>query len=496
MYTIYAGNKLIYSPTLASHDFVVVDPTQAIEVNKASTLTFLVPSANQRIALLELLTSSGAIPEIKVYDDGQRLFKGRILTNVKDFMKSSLITCEGDLAYLRDVIVRPSWTHTGTPAEYFQYLIGKYNSIVPAGKQFTIGTVTCASSESKERSTDQYIDVMSEITDKLLNQYGGFIRTYCEVVSGVEVSKIDWVTEPGAGNQLIKYGRNLLDLKETQNIGPVYTRIIPLGANQEGTRVTIPGLYITDSTAVAKYGLIEHVETFDDITSAVELEAAGEDALEKGITPEDTLELTAVDMSLVGESNERLTVGKTYRIYSPGHGFTEASQTGRLNRAELKLARYDESRFIFGNAKATITQEAVQTQRAMNQVTKLALESSQEIQELKDKIEEIAGADYIAEVTTAGSWKKREWDSGRVEYYLDGGTITWGTWTASGSVYTSSGDITLPATISSYQAFVTINGSKPLAISCEKTSTKITVHAVGFESSLSTSDVSVIVIKL
>lgn len=489
MYTIVAGDRLIYSPSLTSRDYIVIDPTLHIENNKPSTLAFTVPTENQRYSLLELINVSGRVPEIKVYDGQTRIFRGRLVTNEKDWLKSRTLNCEGELAYLRDVIVRPNWTHTGTVAQYFASIIGHYNDVVETdptdptdpsyvNKKFAVGVCTVTGDEI-ERTTDQYTDVLTELTDKLLNKYGGFLQPRCEIVNGQEVNYLDYLAEPGAGTQTIRYGKNLLDLKETASVAPVYTRIIPLGASEDNVRVTIASvndgkIYLDDATAIAKYGLIEHVETYDEITSPQALKTAGLDTLDS-VQPDNSLELVAVDMKLFGESTDRLTVGKTYRILSAPHGYVESSQSGRLNRAEIKLAKVNESRYYFGNAKATITQEAVSTNRAMSQVTKLALDNSADIDTLRAQIEAISGdiatmANHVTAETDTNGWHIRTWNNGKKDVWATK-AVTMGTWTNGEATAT----LALPSGISS--GVVIITGDQEASYTGSITSGTLTVTA-------------------
>ena len=478
MYSIYAGTNLIYSPSLTSRNYIVIDPTLHIENNKPSTLTFTVPTQNQRYSLLELINVNGRIPEIKVYDGQTRIFRGRLVTNEKNWLKSRTLNVEGELAYLRDVIVRPNWTHTGTVAQYFAYIIGQYNLVAESSKQFVVGSCT-VTGDTIQRSTDQYTDVMTELTDKLLNQYGGYLQPRCEIVNGQEVNYLDYLEEPGAGTQTIRYGRNLLDLKETASVAPVYTRIIPLGASEDSVRLTIASvnegkIYLDNSTAIAKYGLIEHVETYDEITSAQALKTAGQDTLDS-VQPTNTLELMAIDMTLFGEGSDRLTVGKTYRILSAPHGYVESAQAGRLNRAEIKLAKISDSRYYFGNPKATLTQEAVSTNRAMSQVTKLALDNSADIDELRAQIATISGGlteivNYVTAESDSDGWHIRTWNNSKVDAWTTK-SVTMGTWTNGEATAT----ITLPSGISS--GTIIITGDKEASYTGSITGNNLTVTA-------------------
>lgn len=550
MYTIRAGNKLIYSPTLLNQDRVVVDPVLNIEVNKAPTLSFVVPRKNDRQGFLSLLK-----PEVRVYDGDVCIFRGRVLTKEKDFQVSATVDCEGDLAYLRDAVLRIVPEGTKTALAYFEELIGYYNGVVEAERQFSYypADLEFPAGATVEVGTDQYPDIMSEITDKFLNKFGGFISTYTEVKNGTEYRLIKYVQEPdnhpdiygntaSSKKQMIKYGRNLLDFSESADGTPIYTRIIPLGAvpeapeqeepeegeeGEEGEesggeqpeppkpehRLTILGEPLAGIPADARanghdyinapqayidaYGIIEHVETYDEINdSAQRLYNAGKATLDEAIAanPTSNIELTAVDMSFFEGGVNRMVVGRTYRIYFPAHGYTTADKTGRLNRAEIKLDRFDDTRYYFGNAKATLSQEAVSTNHAMDQVTKLAVSNSGDITKLQKQIEKlessIAGIvtpqDYITEegALSGGSWLYRKWNNNITEYvcaaieveleevstgvYWDNG--------GSGDLWTALAYIDLPEEMNGVSSQVTLYNSSAISYSIEHTSTQIGVH--------------------
>lgn len=477
MYIIKAGDNLIYSPTLAKQNYVISNPTLSIEINKSETLSFNVPHKNKRRELLQAMK-----PEVKVYDGDMRIFRGRVLTRSKDFQRSRQIYCEGDLSYLRDVIVRPEWSHTGTVSGYFTYMIGKYNEIASIYKRFKIGRCTVVG-ENINRTNDQYPDVLSELTDKLLNQYGGFLQTRCEVENGVEVTYIDYLDEPGEGKQVIRYGKNLIDLSESEDSAPIYTRIIPLGANIEQKRLTIGGSgYIENTTATDKYGLIEQVVTYDEETTVNGLRTKGQKDLDNAVNPQTTIEITAMDMSIVEKEEDRLTVGKIYRILSVPNGYVETWQMARLNRLELKLDNPVESLYYFGNVKTGILQEAVSTNRVVNQVAQVATLTASRNEELERKVATMQNmikniVDSITQQSTIENWVHRKWTSGLSEYFSVGLSITWN-WTEDTDFYMSESVVQLPEVMSIYSAFVTAISNVTISLSIEQNETYILVHAL------------------
>ena len=442
MYRIVVGDETLWTPTLENNNYLITDPTLTLESNKPSTLNFTVPNISAKKDIIELIR-----PEIKAYDNDRRIFRGRVLTNGKDFKRNRSIYCEGELAYLRDVIVRPTWTlGTKSVATYFEDMIAHYNATmngISDYKKFVFGSCT-VTGESIERKNDQYPDMLSELTDKLLNKYGGYFVITVDIVNGEEVTYISYLEDPGNDDSVtIQYGKNLLDLTESKDATPVYTRIIPLGAQVNNNRITIDGLSITaPQSEITKYGLIEHVETYDQIKNKSDLEDAGQETLDH-VAVSDSLEITALNSRMPDGSYGVLDCGKKYRILSAPHGYVDEDDRGRLNRQELKLAKPLESRYTFGKVKTGITQEAVSTNRTVDQVVKLAQMTSGDVAELKEKMASIA--DFVTENSTSGAFSWSKWNSGKLELRasnLQCSPTRGGTWTSEITYYYF--DVSLP----------------------------------------------------
>lgn len=441
MYVIKAGGETIYAPNLFQHGFVLQNPVLKMEVNKASTLTFTAPIVNANRSLLTMLK-----PEVKVYYDGDRIFRGRVLTTERDFYKSQEIYCEGELAYLRDVILRP-YSRTESVSDFFAWLIGQYNAKVEATKRFRIGNCT-VTGESAKRENDQYPDVLSELTAKLLNVYGGYLIPRVEIESGAEVTYLDYLAEPGAGSQTIQYARNLLDLKDGADATPVCTRLIPLGATVNKSRVTIASVagrdYLNDADLdldlESKYGIIEKVVALDDIKDATKLRTEGLKQFRRLVAPETSIDVNAVDLSILGGSLASLAVGKKYRIISTPHGYY--GDHIRLTRSEIKLQQPERSRYVFGKADKGITKTAVQTTRTASAVAQLALVANDNAETVAALVNGIA--DYVSNETTNAGWTVREWMSGRMDLERRQVTATVGAWSDLAGLKTAQATVSVP----------------------------------------------------
>lgn len=69
------------------------------------------------------------------------LFRGRVLDEETGFFNGKAVTCEGDLSFLLDSILRP-FAFTGTAAEFVACVLELHNAQVDENKRFTAGNIT------------------------------------------------------------------------------------------------------------------------------------------------------------------------------------------------------------------------------------------------------------------------------------------------------------------------------------------------------------------
>ena len=96
MYSIYMDGKILHEPRLKEDGLVVVEPTLENELNKAGSLKFTITPNNQRYSQCKKMKSI-----IQVLDNGNEIFRGRILDDTEDFYKRRAVVCEGDLNFPR-----------------------------------------------------------------------------------------------------------------------------------------------------------------------------------------------------------------------------------------------------------------------------------------------------------------------------------------------------------------------------------------------------------
>lgn len=372
MYQIYADGKLIYQP--ANERLRLISPKLTVEMGKAGSLDFGIPPTNTYYGELQQLKAI-----LAVIEDGEELFRGRVLSNTKNFNLVRNIYGEGDLSYLIDSVQNPE-KFKGKANKLFEKIIEKHNAMMAGSeKVFTIGNVDESFAER-----DVYVAGKSEdITDKETNKFdynqivingevgnwqttfdylecslidycGGYLRTRRD--NNLGITYIDWLKDHYAeSNQTISFGRNLLDLTEENNAEDAFSVLIPLGEENLTVKSVNNGSNeLINEEALAKYGRIVKTNVFEGVTNARTLLENGQRYLNEHAIPPITFTVTAVDMHLLNPGIQPIRLGDKVHVLSPGHEVDDPDLI--CTKIEYDLTNPANTRYTFGKPKQSLTE--------------------------------------------------------------------------------------------------------------------------------------------
>lgn len=381
MYTIYADGKALYSPNLANEGYGVINPKLTVELNKAGSLTFILPPNNVMYDSIQKLKTI-----ITVMQDDDEIFRGRVLHDEKDFYNRKDIYCEGELSFLLDSIQRP-YTFQGDIPDLFQQFMDNHNSQVDSWKQFAIGEITVTDSNDYiNRENSDYSNTLDELNAKLVDTHGGYLRPRLQ--DGTRY--LDYVQEYGKNSsQVIEFGLNMLDISEYISADEVFTVLIPLGAEQqddEGNntgRLTIASVndgkdYIEDADAIALFGRIWKIQKWDDVTIADNLLTKGNTFLKNGIEMAVSLTMKAVDLHLVNVDTERIKLGDFIRVVSLPHKLDKYFLCSKI---VIDLVNADKTEFTLGVTFKALTEKQVNSSKSVQNAVVSVQSASQSAQE-------------------------------------------------------------------------------------------------------------------
>lgn len=366
MFYIYADDQLILNPLDKYH--CVIQPRLTIEIGKAGGLEFSLPPNNVYYSRLRKLKTI-----ITVFLDEAEIFRGRVLSEERNFANIKKVYCEGDLAFLVDS-VQKNEKYVGTTHDFFRHIITRHNARMEADKRFAVGQIGIENREllisgqsddvedaetgdfnykqiAINASTSEWKTSYDYIQNCLIDYCGGYLRT--RRVNGV--AYIDLLTDFGhTAEQEIEFNKNLLDLTEEVTAEELFTVLIPLGEDN----LTIASVNggsdeLVDETATALYGRILKTHVFDGVSNPNTLLENARRYLNSNVNIPITITLKAVDMHLVDPSIGELHVGDKVRVKSKVHNIVDYLTCTKI---ELDLENPGNNTYTFGNPKQSMTE--------------------------------------------------------------------------------------------------------------------------------------------
>lgn len=360
MYKIFADETLIYDSTI--EDYKIGKGSITLETNKSGSFNFSVyPDHFYYDQFIRLKTV------ITVYKSGRIVFRGRILNDVTDYWNNKVLTCEGELGFLQDSIIRP-FSFSGTPEDLFKKLVNEHNAQVDEFKRFKIGTVTVVDPNNYiGRSNSDYESALSNLNSRLIEDSLGGYFYVTHGADGTEITPtLNYLADfTKVSTQTVEFGSNLKDYTKTVKAEDIATAIIPLGAtvddgnnDTEDPKLTIASInggkdYVYSESGVALYGWIFKVVTWDDVTDASNLKRKAEDYLKSVVNQNITIELKAIDLHLLDHSIESVNVCDYVRVVSAPHNF---DSTLLCNKQTIDLLKPDNDSLVLGYTYSTFTE--------------------------------------------------------------------------------------------------------------------------------------------
>lgn len=368
MYKVYCDTWLLYDSSI--EELKLVNPKLDLEVNKTGSFSFTIYPSHPYYKMLKKLKSI-----VTVYQNDEIIFRGRILNDEKGFRNEKQVTCEGELAFLLDSKQRP-YKFQGDIPVLFKQFIDNHNAQVEAAKQFKVGKITVKDANGYiNRSDTQYLSTYDSIFKKLIDTHGGYLNIRHEI-DGNYIDYLEDFTRLNA--QDIELCKNLLDLKYTTKGEDIATVIIPLGAKikndeeevqqaifasevepVEERRLTIESVnggkdYVYDEEAVKRFGWIEKVVTWDDVTLPENLLRKANEALANAFLYVKSLEVSAVDLSGTSKKISSFHIGTYNHVKSPAHDIEELLLVTKLS---INLANPKSDKLTLGKTFKSFTDQ-------------------------------------------------------------------------------------------------------------------------------------------
>lgn len=382
MYQVKCDDSVIYD--LRDSNLKIISPKLTTELNKTGTFDFTIPEQNPNYDKIKKLKNI-----ITIFQDGEEIWRGRVINDELDFYNRKKVECEGELSFLLDTIQRP-YSFQGTPQDLFTKFIQNHNAAVEDSKKFVIRNITVSDpNDYTNREDSNYTNSWDSINDKLINTYGGYIET-----GPLENGKryIDYIKEYNSINpQTIEFGKNLLDITQYAKGEDIKTAIIPLG--KDGLTISSVNNgkdFIYNEIAVSLFGWIYGTVEYSDVTIANNLLNKAKEYLETVINESLTIELSAVDLHYLNCDISKFKKGDMVRVISIPHKLDKYFQVSKLS---ISLDNPKSSKITLGQTFTTLTQKQINNAKNIQETININSQETQEMQKevvtLKENVEKL-----------------------------------------------------------------------------------------------------------
>ena len=310
MFDITIDGNTLYHPN--SVDYNIISGVIHEELNDSGYMELTIPYSNPAYESIVERKS-----KIIVFKDNIELWYGEVNDVSKDFNKNKTLYIVGEASFLNDT-AQPQRKLTGTKFQVLEEMLNYHNSMIETEKHFQIGIVGKGATDNIEVVTDW------EYTLDAIRTHLCGVEEYFRIrhVNGVRYLDIMPLETYGKhSGQEIRFGENLLDYAEESTGADIATVCIPLGAKleEEGiegyqnylTCESVNGgkNYVELPSAISRLGHITKVVKFEDITDPNILLTEAVNYLKTAQYATLTLNLTAIDLSLLHSDIDNYAVG-------------------------------------------------------------------------------------------------------------------------------------------------------------------------------------------
>lgn len=383
IYRIYIDDTLVHRSDIPDENYQLVGITLDVEMGKSPSLKFTIPPSHPKKSLLKNFLSRFTVKE-----DELVLAEGRLFDSRQDIYNQIEWQAEGSLSYLTDSYVPATKVEETIKALFTRY-VNEHNSRVEDYKKFTVGQITIdnADTEKVKVDNDGYRYTADAIQNDLIDSYGGYLRTRYE--NGVRY--LDYLKDYGhKTTQTIEYKKNLIDFALEVNPEDVFTYLIPTGdSNLKINDVNNGKDYIEVEGAKAKWGNKYLLKSFSGISDASTLLKEAKQYIKNHYEelPE-SLEITAIDLKLLGVNVESIHVGDVVRVTSTPNGVDKDYTCSAIS---YNLSQFGKTKYTLGKPKQDFTkkynQNSSRTSSSINDTNSSLGRTNGRLSETQSKLE-------------------------------------------------------------------------------------------------------------
>lgn len=341
MYVGYVAGAILFANNHSGYE--ITSGTINAQENTAAELSLTLPPTNTAKGLIVPAASV-----ISIERDDFEIFRGTVTNYTIDKIGNMVCTATDMLACLGNVLKAPFTVSNKNITEYVTAILGNYNDAVEVDKKIELGNVTVTGSVSLNHHSD-YASIF-DLFKELVSEKGGLISLRYENGNVY----LDYLAEnSNTTKQTIAFGKNLVDINSQIDTSTLLSRVYPLGKNGLNISSVNSGkTYLVNNKVEATYGRIEKPFVAADIESASTLKSLAQAYLTRYAALQNTIELTAIDLSILDKTHNSFAVGDSVRVISPPHGIDAYMPVTAIT---IDLLQPGNSRITLGSKQKTLT---------------------------------------------------------------------------------------------------------------------------------------------
>lgn len=406
------GNTIYYPGDEKAY---LVSSTLNLELNTAGQLEFICPPDNP---YYEKIYNRKSIAS--VYRDDEEIFVGEVREQTKDLRGNKRVQCVGLLSYLADSVQPQEEYHNQTPYQLLSRFLFFHNEKIEERKKIRLGRVTVTDPNNSLYRFTNYETTLEAIMTKMVDKLGGYLKLRRErnqlVLDYLRLEEMGKATK-----QTIEFGQNLLDYTEDVSAEEIASVLIPLGKEIEGeteekavlkkytdiTSVNSGKNFIVSEEALSSFGWSCNVVRWDDVTVPSNLLRKGREWLKDNQFERVELNLSAVDLSEFGFSEESIDCGDRVRCKAGPFGldriFPVMKQTIPLqNPREIKVVLGSHQRKGYVQSTSKAVQELKEENLVTRKIDNERVQSA--IANLTAQMQKGEGGYKLTEYDSSGRW--------------------------------------------------------------------------------------------
>lgn len=317
MFEITLNGKTFYHPN--SPDYNITNGVIHEKLNDAGYMDVTIPFSNPVYESIQERKG-----KIIVYKDNKERWYGEVRDISVDFSKNKTLYIVGELAYLNDS-VQPQRKISGTKYQILQQMLNQHNSMCESDRQFQPGVIGKNANVKIEIVTDWEYS-LDAIREHLCGDEEYIRVRHVNNVRYVDIMPLDSYGK--RSQQTIMFGDNLLDYSEQSSGEKIATVCIPLGSRLEEGGIEGYENYLTCESAnngkiyvelpgaINRLGRITKVVHFNVLSDPKALVTAAINYLQSSQYAKLTLNLSAVDLSILHGDIDDYSVGDFVRAIS------------------------------------------------------------------------------------------------------------------------------------------------------------------------------------